>query len=145
MSPSFCGEPVCWGSVTTSYAKMPGGLGICGLGLRCNRFAMRFAREVAPQTKSSNSAEWWKDVSASCKNFRSRCSAGPFQKSVESTQSMDHYNTPHKLCRLKAGTVRHRTPNSPLSLPEHSEATDRIPKRTTHEDIRQEMNVEREP
>jgi hypothetical protein len=36
-------------------------------------------------------------------------------------------------------------PQRPLSLPEHSEATDRIPKRTTHEDIRQVMNIEREP
>ena len=28
---------------------------------------------------------------------------------------------------------------------EHSVAADRIPKRTAHDDIRQEMNIEREP
>jgi hypothetical protein len=33
----------------------------------------------------------------------------------------------------------------PLSLPEHGVATDRISKRATHENIRQEMNIEREP
>ena len=32
-----------------------------------------------------------------------------------------------------------------LSLPEHSEAADRIANRSTHEDIRQEVNIEREP
>ena len=37
------------------------------------------------------------------------------------------------------------TPKGPWSLPEHSEATDRIPNCTTHDDIRQEMNIEREP
>jgi hypothetical protein len=37
------------------------------------------------------------------------------------------------------------TTQRPLSLPKYGEATDRITKRTTHDDIRQEMNVEREP
>jgi hypothetical protein len=32
-----------------------------------------------------------------------------------------------------------------LSLPEHGEAADRIPEGAAHEDIRQEMNIERKP
>src|SRR5262249_39502040 len=31
-----------------------------------------------------------------------------------------------------------------LLLPEHSEAADRIPHRSTHDDVRQEVNIERE-
>jgi hypothetical protein len=44
-----------------------------------------------------------------------------------------------------SGNPHTREPGGPLSLPEHGEATDRIPERTAHEDIRQEMNIEREP
>jgi hypothetical protein len=52
---------------------------------------------------------------------------------------------PNKRTMTASRSVRQRNSQRPPSLPEHGVATDRIPKRTTHEDIRQEMDIEREP
>jgi hypothetical protein len=45
----------------------------------------------------------------------------------------------------KTRRIRNADYRGPLLLAKHTEATDRIPKRTTHENIRQEMNRKRKP
>ena len=55
--------------------------------------------------------------------------------------------TPYSYPERAIGPDRNRAARSDCErlLPEHSEAADRISNRATHEDIRQEMNIEREP
>jgi hypothetical protein len=148
---SWCGEPVCSVLVTTSHAKMPDGWRICWLGSAGSAFDATDSRWVSRRRllcrRGRTTQQSGGRADRRAENTLDRVFAVP--AAVQRIRKVDpvlgQFKHATQVIQVESWNSPTKNSQRPPSLPEHSEATDRIPKRATHKNIRQEMNVERQP